>query len=136
MFDKHKIKELVCYGIFGSATTIFNIIIYQIFYLWVDYKIANLIAIIGSKIFAYVVNKQFVFKTKCENIYSLFLEMFRFIITRGFTGILDYFGLILLVEVFACNQIYSKYFLQLVVIVLNYIFGKKTVFVNKNKKER
>lgn len=127
------IKELVLYGIFGVGTTIANILTYQFLLLFLDYKFSNLIAIIFTKLLAYIVNKKFVFCSHCANIRELISEIVRFIITRGFTGLIDFFGLILFVEVFKYNQVYSKYFLQIVVIALNYIFGKKTVFINKKE---
>jgi putative flippase GtrA len=57
----------------------------------------------------------------------------RFIFARGFTGLVDYFGLIALVELFGFNEIYSKYAMVATVIVLNYVLGKKAVFVKKEK---
>ena len=126
--------ELISYGIFGVATTVVNIAIYQIFLNFVDYKISNLIAIIGAKVFAYIVNKKFVFHSKCANYRDFICELVRFIFARGFTGLVDYFGLILLVEVFTLNETYSKYMIQVIVIILNYIFGKKMVFTSSQKK--
>lgn len=127
-------RELISYVIFGVATTAVNIGLYQIFLLFVDYKISNLIAIIGAKIFAYLVNKIFVFRTKCGGIRELFGEIIRFVLARGFTGLMDYFGLIFLVEVMQYDESYSKYAIQIIVIALNYVFGKKMVFTaSKNK---
>lgn len=124
-------KQLIDYGIFGVLTTVLNIAIYQILVLAsIDYRISNLIAIIVTKIVSYLVNKRFVFRTKCKNMLELFGEMSRYILARGFTGIIDYFGVVLLVEVFKFDKIYVKYFVQVVVIVLNYILGKKAVFIS------
>lgn len=128
-----KRKELISYGIFGVATTVVNIVLYQVFLGFVDYKISNLIAIVGAKVFAYVVNKTFVFHTKCRGILELIGEIIRFVFARGITGLLDYFGLIFLVEIFQFNESYSKYMIQVVVIILNYVFGKKLVFTAQEK---
>lgn len=124
-------RELISYGIFGVATTIVNIVLYQCFLFFIDYKVSNLIAIVGAKLFAYFVNKKFVFHSKCANMKELCNEIIRFIVTRGFTGVIDYFGVIFLVEVVQCDKSYSKYIIQVVVIILNYIFGKKMVFNKK-----
>ena len=136
-FIEKKIKnknfhEIFMYGIFGVGTTIVNILIYQVF-LWfqVDYKLSNLIALIGAKLFAYVVNKNFVFKSKCSNFKELFKEFIRFTLARGVTGLIDYFGLIFAVEILNLSEVYSKYVLQFIVIVLNYVLGKKAVFIKK-----
>lgn len=127
-FQKNKL--LISYAIFGVLTTALNIIIYQVMILVVDYKIGNLIAIISSKIFAYVANKKFVFKTKCATKAEWIKEAVRYIITRGFTALIDYFGVIFLVEVFHLNESYVKYFVLLIVVVLNYILGKNAVFIS------
>ena len=130
-FDRKKITELVRYGFFGAATTVLNLAVYQLLLLFMDYRISNLIAILAAKIFAYVVNKRFVFRSKCGSIKSLLAEMLRFIITRGATGLFDYFALILAVEVFGFERVWSKYVIQVIVIILNYVLGKKAVFLNK-----
>lgn len=122
-------QQIISYGIFGVLTTVINIASYQVLLLFVDYKISNLIAIILTKIVAYIVNKKFVFRTKCQSILELLKEMCRYTITRGLTGIIDYVGVIILVEFFHFNESYVKYLVQILVIVLNYIFGKKAVFV-------
>lgn len=126
--------QLLSYGFFGVVSTLVNIFLYQAFLTVTDFKIANLIAIIGSKIFAYFVNKKFVFRTKSSSIFALIAEMLKFILTRSFTGLIDYFGLIILLEVFMFDEVYAKYLLQIVIVVLNYFFGKKVVFINKDKK--
>ena len=139
MFLKEKlnsksIRELVLYGIFGVATTLVNIIIYQVFLKCnLDYRVSNLIALIGTKLFAYVVNKNFVFHSKCENFRELCEEFFKFAVTRGLTGLIDYFGLIFAVEILGFSKVYSKYVIQFIVIALNYIFGKEAVFKRGNK---
>jgi putative flippase GtrA len=92
------------------------------------YWLANLIAMLLSRIFAYVTNKIFVFKSKTASPKSLLLEMLRFILARGFTGLIDIFGLIFLVEVIGMDEIISKYLLMGIIILLNFVLGKKLVF--------
>lgn len=124
-----KNRQVISYAIFGVLTSIANLATYQALILWFDYKISNLIAIIFAKILAYIVNKKFVFHTKCANITELLKEMFRYVLARGFTGVIDYFGLIFLVEFCKLDEAYMKYFTFTIVIILNYILGKKTVFI-------
>lgn len=130
---KKDIKELILYAIFGVGTTIANILVYQLLLFVCDYRVSNLIAIIFTKILAYIVNKKFVFCSHCASMKELIGEAVRFIITRGFTGLIDYFGLIIMVEIFGFHKVYTKYGLQVLVIALNYVFGKKTVFVSKHR---
>lgn len=90
-----RFAEIVKYGITGLATTLVNIAVYQFLLLYLDYKISNLIAIVASKLFAYVTNKLFVFGSKCRSVKELLTEMLRFVLARGATGLFDYFGLFL-----------------------------------------
>ena len=126
--DKQHAKEIILYLIFGVGTTVVNILIYRLLLTVVDYRISNLIALVGARLFAYITNKLFVFKSKCNSFKELLLEFARFLIARGATGLLDYFGLIAAVELFHLDRIWSKYVLQAIVIVLNYILSKKAVF--------
>lgn len=132
-----RLQELIRYAVFGVATTVFNIAVFQVLLLFLDYRISNLIAIIASKLFAYVSNKLFVFHSHCSSMRELLLEMTRFVVARGATGLLDYFGLIIAVEIIGLNPVLSKYGLQVLVIILNYVFGKKAVFIaGREKTER
>jgi putative flippase GtrA len=128
---QHK-QELMSYLVFGLLTTVINVGVFNLlFVLDVKYQLANLAALILAKLFAYFTNKHFVFKTKTRQGYESLREFIRFVFARGFTGLVDYFGLIFLVEVMVLSPVYSKYGLQIVVIVLNYILGKKLVFTSK-----
>ena len=128
-------KETILYGIFGIFTTFLNIGLYQLLiYLGIVYTNANLVALIVTKISAYIVNKIFVFNSKTENFVELAKEIGRFIVARGATMLLDYFGLIVMVELFGANKSISKYIITILVIVINYFVGKKHVFIDNIKK--
>lgn len=122
-------KEILLYITFGIITTILNILLFYILCKFgLKYFIANLITLIVVKIVAYICNKNFVFKSKCRNIIELIKEFIRFIIFRGLTLLIDYFGLIFLVEVLSFNKMPSKVFITILVVIINYITGKKHVF--------
>lgn len=124
-------KETVLYIIFGLATTAVNIISFQILYKYgLDYKIANLIALLLGKLFAYVTNKRFVFHSHCNSVKELCSEIIRFIFARGITGLIDYVGMIFAVELLHIPANIVKYILQVIIIILNYILSKKAVFKN------
>ncbi|NCA99176.1 MAG: GtrA family protein [Clostridia bacterium] len=130
-YTRHK-QELLSYLVFGLLTTVVNVGVFNLlFVLNVKYQLANLAALILAKLFAYFTNKHFVFKTKTRQGFDSIREFIRFVFARGFTGVVDYFGLIFLVEVLSFSPVYSKYGLQVVVIVLNYVLGKKLVFTSK-----
>lgn len=131
LYQKHR-QELWSYLVFGLLTTVVNVGVFNLlFVLDVKYQLANLAALVLAKLFAYFTNKHFVFKTKTRQGFESIREFIRFVFARGFTGLVDYFGLIFLVEIVSFDPVYSKYGLQVVVIVLNYILGKKLVFTGK-----
>ncbi len=132
-FEKKRehILELVRYGFWGVITVLFSMFSYALFVKILDYKIANLVSIILTKAFAYFTNKKFVFKTN-TNIREQIKEIFKFILTRGFTGIIDWVGLIVFVEVFLIDDIISKSIMIVITTILNYILGKYAVFNTKH----
>ena len=122
-------REFITYGIFGVLTTLVNILLFDGgMVLGITYSLANLIAILGAKVFAYVTNKLFVFRHHCESFRALMLEMVRFVFARGFTGLVDFFGLLFAVEILHADAMISKYVLQVIVILLNYVLSKKIIF--------
>lgn len=123
-------RETILYTLFGLLTSVLNIIIFKLLLIlqW-DYKMANLVTLLIVKLSAYICNKNFVFCSKTESLIELIKEFSRFVIARGLTMLIDYFGLILFVEVLKGDKMLSKCFLTGFVIVLNYFIGKKHVFV-------
>lgn len=129
---KQSFAEIIRYGIAGVTTTLINIGLYHgLVLLGMDYREANLIAIVCSKAYGYIVNKLFVFKSHCSTRKELLQEIGKFIGARGITGIVDYAGLIFLVEVCSFDKVVSKYAITVIVIILNYVFGKFMIFKRK-----
>lgn len=127
--DKLINRETILYAIFGFLTFVVGIVIYQgLLYLGVDYKISNIFSLVLGKLFAYVMNKLVVFRCKNENFWEFCKEFVRFVIARGFTALIDYFGVIVAVEFLGWNKVISKYVFMILVIILNYFFGKSVVF--------
>lgn len=116
------------YVLSGVGAAAINLIIYQISLLYVSYWIANLIAMIGSKLFSYVTSKVYVFKTETKTLRSFLCEFARFFVSRSITAIVDYFGLIIAVSLWDADPIISKYVIAVLVVVLNYFMSKKHVF--------
>lgn len=88
-----------------------------------EYTSANLIALILSKSWGFISNKFFVFQSHTETAETL-RELINYIFARGFTALIDYFGLILFVEQFHANKQISKYIITVIVIIMNYILSK------------
>lgn len=126
-------RETIAYVFWGISTTLINIAVYSLLCFLIDYKIANIIAIVTGKVYAYFVNKYFVFRHRCLDWRELLKEIGSFVATRGFSGVIDYFGVILLVEIFSVEKKISKYVITILVMIMNYIFGKWIVFKKKHQ---
>ncbi len=125
IFKKH--REVIMYVICGAATTLVSLVTYFLLARFVfntnnalQLQITNVISWVISVLFAYVTNKIFVFQSKG----SPKAEIIRFYLARIATLIIDMFLMYLLVTVCAMDDMLSKCVVQIVVIILNYVFGK------------
>ena len=123
------------YIFFGGCTTFVNLGSYALLrtVLGVDMTLANVLAIFLSILFAYAVNKQFVFESRTHGVRELAVEMGSFIGMRLSTMFIEVFGVVFLSCLFGIPEVGSKLALQVVVLVLNYIFSKVFVFSEKEK---
>ena len=113
----------------GLSTTLLNILLFAaLSRLIPSYKTANLIAIVLTKLYAFFINKLFVFRSRRLTPKQQLRELVTYILTRGFTGVVDYFGLALLVSGAGFDPFWSKVFIQGIVILLNYVMGRFIVF--------
>ena len=120
-------RELVLYVFFGTLTFFVNVIVYFFFedLLNVNYIVSNILAWFFSVLFAYVTNRIWVFESKSQNILK---EMSLFFGGRIFSGAVDTFLMYLFIDVLVIGDFISKIVVQVIVIILNYIFSKLIVF--------
>ena len=119
-------KELFLYVVFGTLTTIVNIVVYfTLEYIGVNYIISNIIAWFLSVLFAYVTNRIWVFESKSPNIMK---EMVLFFSGRIFTGVLDTALLYLFVDILTLGNTFSKIAVEIIITILNYLLSKLIVF--------
>ena len=124
------------YIFFGGCTTMVNLVSYWIFrnLIHIDVTKANFFAIALSILFAYVVNKQFVFESRTRGLPALLKEMGQFIGMRLLTMFIEIFGVVMFCCVWDMPDMFAKLVIQVVVLVLNFVFSKLFVF-RKDKKE-
>jgi len=129
-----KYSEIINYLIVGVLTTLVSIVIYWTFtkLFHVNYMISNVISWIGSVSFAYITNKIFVFKSKCDNEKDVLIEVYQFFKYRVFSLLIDILLMYVFVEIFNIDDMISKVIVQFIVIALNYIFSKLFVFKKKS----
>ncbi len=120
-------RELVLYVVFGAFTFFVNIAVYFLFedVLGVNYLISNIVAWFFSVLFAYITNRIWVFESKSPDILK---EMSLFFGGRIFSGVVDTALMYLFIDVMMIGDAISKIVVQIIVIVLNYIFSKLIVF--------
>lgn len=75
--------------------------------------------------FAYITNRLFVFESKSKQIVE---EIFKFVSFRLLTLGLEVLLMILFVSLLKINDMIAKIILQVVVLILNYIFSKLLIF--------
>ena len=122
-------RELILYVVFGFFTFVVNFVTYFIFVgLGLNYLIANALAWFFSVLFAYITNRKWVFESKSPDVLK---EMSLFFGGRIFSGVVDTALMYLFIDVLVLGDFISKTVVQIIVIILNYIFSKLIVFTEK-----
>ncbi|MFR7479138.1 MAG: GtrA family protein [Acutalibacteraceae bacterium] len=146
-FDWPKYREPVLYLVFGAATTLVNLVLFWGLNFLVGeeaYLITNIIATVLAILFAYVTNKLFVFTSRSWSLAVLKREIPSFFGARAFTFLLEEGGLWLFIDVWGAGNLQisvfslvisgtmlTKLVLQVIVILLNYVFSKFLIFAKK-----
>lgn len=125
--------ELVAYLFAGVATTVVNYVVY-----YIATRVFGLTTMPGTWVawalavaFGYVVNKIFVFKTHCPDMAALVREAVGFVTMRLMSLGAETVLMFLTVEVLHLNDLVMKPVINIVVIVLNYVFSKLIIFKKK-----
>lgn len=130
LIDEYRKKEVFRYLIWGILSAMLNIGLFQLLTVIanMDYRIANAFTLIAVKVFSYITNKVFVFRTSCFELSLVLKEVYSFFLARGFTFMIDFAGVIVMVEFWRCDEFLSKCIMAFVVIILNYVLSKRFVF--------
>ena len=128
--DVKKQSELISYAIFGVATTVVSMVVYGVCNsaFEMHYLISNIISWVIAVAFAYITNKMFVFKTRGMGFAQLKREITLFVSARLASLGIEELGLFILIGLIGWGEILAKLVMQVVVIVLNYIFSKLVIF--------
>ena len=139
-------RETVLYIIFGVATTAVNYVVFYLLYnvLWNQSRslAANAAAFVAAVIFAFVVNKLFVFESKSWSMDTLKREIPSFLAARVGSFGIEEAGLFLCEKVLKLGGVIAitlggvaldwitvaKVALAFVVVALNYVFCKLFIF--------
>ena len=137
---------MILYLLMGVLTTLVNWLVHAVLVGPMSALIKNqdvaltvttFIAVVASVLFAFFTNKIFVFESKSWEAKVFWREFISFILARALTGILEIFGVPLLVrlgldqEIFGIKAMVAKVAVSVIVIVANYIFSKLFIFKKK-----
>ena len=125
--------ELVAYLFAGVATTLVNYVAYFALTRGLSLGVlpATNVAWVIAVIFGYAVNKAFVFRTHCDSALSLAREAASFFAMRAVSLVMENVLMYVTVTLLHLNDLAMKLIVNLVVILLNYVFSKLLVFRKK-----
>lgn len=125
-------NEGIKYIIFGVLTTLINILSYMVLNkIGIYYVVSNAIAFILSVIFAFITNKLYVFNSKNWEAKIVIRESVTFFCSRIASLLIDMLLIIVLIELLSMNWLMAKCLVNIIVIIINYLFSKVIVFKNK-----
>ena len=139
-------RETILYLFFGVMTTVVNYVVF-----WLCYEvllgregslIANAVAFVAAVIFAFVVNKVFVFESKSWALAVVLKEIPPFVASRVASFGIEELGLFISESLLGWNEIVvlrwmgtaidgvtlTKLALSVIVVIVNYVFCKWFVF--------
>jgi putative flippase GtrA len=117
--------------VFGGLTTVVNLVIYFPLKTVIHYLAANVVAWVGSVLFAFFTNKAFVFQDSRWELRFLIPQAAAFAVARGLSLGMEEGMLLLLVTVMGLPSSWIKLLAQVVVILVNYVASKWVVFRKK-----
>lgn len=126
----HKYRELISYVFWGGMTTAVNYVVYFALTkgLHVYYLTSNVIAWAVSVLFAYFVNKVFVFQSRDWNWQVALRELWQMVAARLFSLGLEMAILWLFVDMLQFPDSIIKIAAGVVVVIVNYVLSKCIIF--------
>ncbi len=128
-------KETILYIVFGILTTIINIVASTLCYQNLPVSSpelldmsANCVGWILAVLFAFITNKLFVFESRNKKGTAVLTELLLFVAARLFSLGMELFFMYLLVDLFHRDYVWSKILMNVVVVILNYLFSKLFIF--------
>ena len=129
----HKHRELVSYVFWGVMTTVVNYVSYFLLTegLHIYYLTSNVIAWAVSVLFAYFVNKLYVFQSRDWAWRVALRELWQMVASRLFSLGLEMAIMWFFVDTMHFNHLIVKLAANVVVVVVNYVLSKFIIFKKK-----
>lgn len=130
----NKYNELVNYIIVGALTTVVSLLSFFLLRTYIlvnntqiDIQSSNVISWVLAVIFAFFTNKKYVFKSKTKGKEGL-KEVINFFLARVTTLFIEIFFMWIFTCLIRIDDKISKLIIQVIVLILNYVFSKIFVF--------
>jgi putative flippase GtrA len=128
LIEKVLNRETVAYLICGFLTTAVSLAVYRVCMFVMPVAASNTVSVAAGIVFAYIVNKIFVFRSRSWALKTLRAEIAPFMTGRVALYVAETAALVLLVDVATLPEFICKCATTAVVIVANYLISKKLVF--------
>ena len=128
-------REVISYLIFGVLTTLVNWVVYAAMVkVHIDYRIATAAAWAVSVLFAFIVNKIFVFQSYNLRPAYVMKEITSFVACRAVSGVMEMVFMIVMVSWIHMDEYISKIAVSVIVVIVNYVFSKLFIFRKSEEK--
>lgn len=128
----NKSYEVLSYLFFGACTTIINLLVFYLLRkMNINLYLSNGISWFAAVIFAYITNRIFVFHSKGK----VAKEGLSFIFFRILSLVFDMAFMFLFIDMFHINEMVSKVIVNIIIIIINYLFSKIFIFKGGKKHE-
>ena len=135
IWDKVMNREVISYLIFGVLTTLVNWVVYAAMVkVHIDYRIATAAAWAVSVLFAFIVNKIFVFQSYNLRPAYVMKEITSFVACRAVSGVMEMVFMIVMVSWIDMDEYISKIAVSVIVVIVNYVFSKLFIFRKSEEK--
>ena len=134
LFKKLANRETISYIIFGAMTTVVNYVVNYVCYYSAGFStfMSNIIAWVISVIFAFFVNKIFVFESRSWALRNLFREFYTFIGARLLSLAFEEVFMVVTVDYLHVENWVAKIAANVFVVIMNY-FASKFIIFKKDK---
>jgi putative flippase GtrA len=131
-------RETISYLICGVLTTVINYIANYLCYYRVDMGTfwSNIIAWVVSVIFAFFVNKIFVFQSSGWSGKQFFYELYTFMIARLLSLGFEQVFMVVTVDLLHVENWIAKLFANVFVVIMNYFASKFLIFSKSDSKKK
>ena len=123
----NKYKSVLLYLIFGVLTTLISISTFILFNMKFNEHISNILSWIISVLFAFIVNKLFVFFNTEHKLSDIIRQMLLFFGGRILTLLTEEVIIFVFITKLSYNSAIVKTAAQIVLIILNYFLSKKAL---------